>query len=62
MLPVVQMLEYNKTIKTSTEIKTKYPVLYNEVVKHDEDTFSTWYNLSEEAFYEYLDFVREQGL
>ena len=48
-----QMAKDNYDIKHNAKVKEKYPILYAEVVRHDEESFSSWYTLSDKAYWEY---------
>lgn len=58
----VQMIKDNYDIKHNPKVKEKYPFLYAEVVRHDEDSFSSWYNLSDKAYWEYLDYMDDRSI
>ena len=58
----VQMRTDNYDIKHNPKVKEKYPLLYIEVVKHDEVSFSSWYELSDKAYWEYLKYMDDHDI
>ena len=58
----VQMVKDNYDIKHNPKVKEKYPLLYEEVVRHDEESFSSWYNLSNKAYWEYLEYMDDRDI
>ena len=58
----VQMVKDNYDIKHNAKVKEKYPILYAEVVRHDEESFSSWYNLSDKAYWEYLEYMDDRDI
>ncbi len=49
----VQMINDNYDIIHNPKVKELYPMLYKEVVEHDKNVLSSWYELSDEAYKEY---------
>ena len=58
----VQMIRDNYDIKHNPNVKAKYPLLYAEVIKHDEDSFSSWYDLTDKAYWEYLEYMDDRDI
>ena len=58
----VQMVRDNYDIKNNPKVKGKYPLLYEEVCRHDKDSNSSWYNLSGKAFSEYQTYVTDRDI
>lgn len=58
----VQLARDNHDIKVNPAVREKYPTLYTEVVDHDRDSFSSWYNFSQKAFDEYRIYVEDKDI
>ena len=58
----VQMVNDNYDIIHNPNVKKKYPTLYKEVVEHDRVSMSSWYDLSDEAYKEYLLYVKDEKI
>ncbi len=41
------------------KVSDKYPTLAREVIAHDKYSSSSWYGLSDVAYTEYLEFIKE---
>lgn len=50
----VQMVNDNYDIIHNPKVKEKYPTLYQEVIEHDKVSMSSWYDLTDKAYEEYL--------
>jgi hypothetical protein len=49
----IQILQDNYDIKNNPKVRELYPYLYGEVKEHDLISFSSWYDLSDEAYKEF---------
>lgn len=58
----VQMINDNYRIIHSEVAKQRYPKLYDEVVEHDRLVSSSWYDLSDEAYEEYNQWVEDSDV
>lgn len=58
----VQMIRDHYDIINNSKVKSKYPILYEEVVRHDKDSHSSWYALSGQAFSEYQRYVNDRDI
>ena len=58
----VQMVHDNYDIKHNPKVREKYPLLYTEVLEHDKDSNSSWYNLSMKAYWEWLEYVDDKEI
>lgn len=58
----VQMVNDNYDIKNNPKVRRLYPTLYAEVIAHDKDLFSSWYDLSNEAFEEYQAYKKNKDI
>ena len=58
----IQMVHDNYDITHNPKVKEKYPLLYEEIVKHDKLVSSSWYNLSMKAYWEYLEYIDGRGI
>ena len=58
----VQMVSDNYDIKQNPKVRERYPQLYEEVIKHDRLSSSSWYNLSETAYKEYLSYREDEEI
>jgi hypothetical protein len=43
-------------------VKTRYPVLHEQVITHDKARHSSWYSLSAKAFSEYKRYVDDRDI
>ncbi len=62
MTKSVQMVTQNFDIKENPAVRNKYPTLYAEVVRHDLDSFSSWYELTVEAHEEWLRYIADDTI
>lgn len=58
----VQMVRDYYDIINNPKVKSKYPILHEEVVRHDKDSHSSWYSLSGQAFAEYQKYVKDSDI
>lgn len=58
----IQMITDNYDILHNKKVKEKYPLLYEEVFKHDKISTSSWYNLSYSAYQEYLKYIDDKSI
>ena len=58
----VQMRRDNYDIKNNPKVREKYPLLYAEVLAHDRDSGSSWYDLSMKAYWEYLEYMDDKDI
>lgn len=58
----VQMVNDNYDIIHNPKVKTKYPTLYQEVIDHDKISMSSWYDLSEQAHKEYVEYINDKSI
>ena len=58
----IQMVSDNYDVKHNPGVREKYPNLYDEVVKHDLISNSSWYNLSKEAHDEYWEYHSDETI
>jgi hypothetical protein len=58
----VQMVKDHYDIIHNPRVKVKYPILHEEVTRHDKSSHSSWYNLSGEAFSEYRRYVEDRDI
>jgi hypothetical protein len=58
----VQMVHDNYDIKHNPKVREKYPLLYDEVLKHDKLVSSSWYDLSMKAYWEYLEYMDDKDI
>ena len=58
----VQLVSENSDIKFNPMVRELYPALYVEVVRHDLDSNSSWYELSDKAYAEYVDYMNNASI
>lgn len=58
----VQMIDANYYIKNDREAPTRYRKLYNAVVRHDKVSSSSWYDLTEDEYIEYEDYMNSHDM
>lgn len=58
----VQMVRDHYDIVNNPKVKSKYPILHEEVCRHDRDSHSSWYSLSGQAFDEYQKYVKDSDI
>ena len=59
---LVQMIVDNYDILHNPKVKEKYKTLYDEVYAHDKVCTSSWYNLSEEAYAGWKEYVANDSI
>ncbi len=62
MIHSVQLVTDNYDIQHNPNVRLKYPSLYREVMEHDSKLTSSWYDLSETAYNEYLEYFFDIGI
>jgi hypothetical protein len=61
-MPNVQIIDnYSIMNKNYLKVKDRFPDLYKEVLDHDKTTPSSWYELSDKAFFQYTSYWRESN-
>jgi hypothetical protein len=58
----VQMIKDHYDIINNPKVKTRYPVLHEEVITQDKASHSSWYSLSAKAFSEYKLYVDDRDI
>lgn len=58
----VQMVNDNYDVIHNPKVKEKYPTLYKEVVEHDRVSTSSWYELSDRAYWEYQQYLNDDAI
>ena len=58
----VQIRTDNYDIKNNPKVKDTYPALYKEVLQHDKISTSSWYDLSDKAYLEYVDYLEDDDI
>lgn len=58
----VQMVNDNYDVIHNQKVKEKYPTLYKEVVEHDKVSTSSWYELSDNAYKEYQEYINDKSI
>ena len=58
----VQIVVDHYDICHNPNVKIKYPQLYKEVIEHDKFVTSSWYDLSKQAYEEYLLYVDDNTI
>lgn len=58
----VQMVNDNYDVIHNPKVKEKYPTLYKEVIDHDKVSMSSWYDLTGEAYKEYLLYIDDKEI
>lgn len=58
----VQMVNDNYDVIHNPNVKAKYPILYAEIIEHDKSSTSSWYDLSDEAYAEYLCYIDDETI
>lgn len=58
----VQMVKDSYDIKHNGQVRVKYPTLYEEVLRHDNESHSSWYRLSTKAFCEYQKYIEDRDI
>jgi len=58
----VQMVNDNYDVIHNPKVKEKYPTLYKEVIDHDKVSMSSWYDLTDAAYAEYLLYAEDKEI
>ena len=58
----IQIRKDNFDIKNNPKVKDKYPELYAQIMRHDKDSFSSWYELTDDAYEEYMDYLQDYDI
>lgn len=58
----VQITYDNYDILHNPLVKEKYPILYDEIYKHDKICHSSWYTLSTEAYKEFHEYKEDETI
>lgn len=58
----VSIVTDNYDVLHNPKVKEKYPTLYQEVYDHDKVSFSSWYDLSNAAYDEWLRYLQDNSI
>ena len=58
----VQIVVEHHDIKVNPAVREKYPILCAEVDCHDLDSFSSWYELTDEAYDQWLKYIDDDTI
>lgn len=58
----VRMLSDNYDITHNLKVRELYPKLFSEVLEHDKVSRSSWYDLSDEAYAEYEEYIDNEDI
>ena len=58
----VQIVVEHHDIKVNPAVREKYPILCAEVDRHDLDSFSSWYELTDEAYDQWLKYIDDDTI